>query len=204
MTDYQGNSRKKKEEATKPAKSIEKVITGDVVKKKRSVGRKFKDIFIVADPKSVFRYVVGEVLLPAAKNMFVDAVNAGSKRMVYGEAATRMHNLGSKTTYHTPVSRPYPNAAYPSPPPSPRRIPRQNMADTFQFSQKVDAEMVLQTMQDIIDKYGMVTLADVNEMIGETGAYTDEKWGWALLPGADIIQNREGFLLILPPVEAIQ
>lgn len=208
-TDYQGNSRKGKEEAAKPKKEVEKVITGEVVIKKKSIGRKIKEIFIAADPKTVAAYVIGEVLLPAARNMVVDGMNAGISRMMYGDAARRYGQTGSRTIYNSPIVRQYPNTPYPpyppAPPPGPRRNPaRTNSTDTFLFSAKDDAERVLQTMQDIIDQYGLVSLADVNSMIGEIGNYTDEKWGWVILPGADIRQTRDGYLLMLPQAEAIQ
>ena len=43
--DYQGNPNKSREEK-KPEKQIEKVVTGEVIQKPKSIGRKFKDVFL--------------------------------------------------------------------------------------------------------------------------------------------------------------
>jgi hypothetical protein len=211
-TDYQGNSRKSKEE--KPAKSIEKIVTGEVVPKKKSIGKKFKETFILADPKSVFRYVLSDVMLPAARMMVIDATYNGLRKILLGETVARNMQSGSqsRTVYQTPVQRgystmPYPSAAIgaTSAQPGPRRNPSRHIpVDTYLFTDKNDAERTLQQMQDIIDQYDVVTLADFNTMAGLKGNYTDEKWGWAILPGADIQSHPDGWLLILPPPEAVQ
>ncbi len=67
MPDYQGNSKKQKETAVVPPKNVERVIVSEVIVQKRGLGRKFKDLFIAADFKSVVHYVAYDVCIPAAK-----------------------------------------------------------------------------------------------------------------------------------------
>lgn len=209
-TDYQGNSKKAKEEVAKPAKTVEKIVTGEVVVKKRGLGKKLKDAFILADPKSVFFYVVSDVLVPAARTMILDATYNGMRRMVLGDTVARnLHSASqSRTSYQTPPQRGYSTIPYGSNPIGPPQGPRRNPArisnvDTFLFSDKADAERTLEVMMNIIDQYDVVTLADFNKMIGAKINYTDDKWGWTLLPGADIQQSDHGYLLILPQPEPI-
>ena len=95
MEDYTSNSNKSKEKKEAPAKKIEKVVVGDVVVQKKSIGRKFKDIFIEADLRTVTRYVTSEVLLPAFRNMIVDGASKGVERMMYGETARPRRPYGS-------------------------------------------------------------------------------------------------------------
>ena len=105
--DYTSNSDKAKSKPDKPQKKIDKVISGDVVVHKKSIGRKVKGLFIEADIKSVARYILSDVLLPAARNTIVDASTKGIERMMYGEAANKRRNFstGPRVTYNSPVSR---------------------------------------------------------------------------------------------------
>ncbi len=115
MPDYQGNSKKMKETDKIPAKKVERVVVNDVILQKKSIGRKFKDIFIEADFKTVIRYVGSDVLIPAARNMILDASSKGVERLLYGESAVRRRNFGqgSHITYNNPISRGYRDAPLP-------------------------------------------------------------------------------------------
>ncbi len=106
--DPQANSRKSIEtQGGKPPskEKVEKVvITGEVITKKKGLGRKFKELFVSADAKSVIAYVAADVLLPAARNMIVDASTKGIERMMYGESnppGRRMYGSGRRTSATT-------------------------------------------------------------------------------------------------------
>lgn len=214
--DYAGNSRKSKEKVEKEgkeAKLVEKVVAGEVVVKKRSIGRRIKDIFIVDDPKRVLLYVLGDVLLPAARNMIVDGAHEATKRMLYGETAARYkgYTEGPRITYDRMHSNPLRSAAYRdprvAPPPvgvRPSSGVRSSQDPGYILETRQDAELVLERMQDIIDKYDVVPVADLYELLGLPQDHTDQKWGWISLLGAKILQVREGYLLELPPPEALQ
>ena len=108
-TDYQGNANKDKKpgKAVKPEKHIQKVVIGEVVTKKKPLSRKIKDLFVEADFRSVTRYVIYDVLIPAARNTIVDASTKGVERMMYGESAIRRRNTGAgpRVTYNNPINR---------------------------------------------------------------------------------------------------
>lgn len=201
--DYQSNAKKSKSEQ-KPEKVIEKVISTEVIVQKKSLGRKFRDTFIKADFKSVARYVIGEVLLPAARNMIVDASTKGIERMMHGEAATRRRGIdysgGPRITYNSPINRGYRN--------SPRYAPsidtrsRRDGNDII-LSSRDEAELVLERMNDIIDNYGIASVSDLNDLMGLPTTHTDEKWGWEYLGNCQVRQIREGYLLDLPPSDPI-
>jgi len=203
MQDYQGNSKKDKE--PKPAKNVEKVVVGEVTVVKKSLGRKFKDIFIAADPKNTLRFVAAEVLLPAARNMVVDASTKGIERMMYGDSAVRRRDYGSSGTrysYNNPINRGPRETIHPRSADRPARSNRRAVDDLILASRE-DAEGVVERMNDIIDNYDAVSVADLNELIGEPISHVDNKWGWTRLGNVRIQQIREGYLLDLPPVEAL-
>lgn len=203
MQDYTGNSKKAKETPKVPAKNVEKVVVGEVVVQKKSLGRKFRDLFIEADFKSVVSYVASDVLLPAARNMIVDSATKGIERMMYGESAVRRRNYGhgSRITYNNPINRGYRDSA-----PSRRTMPTrsiQRSREDFVLSSREEAELVLERMNDIIDTYEVVSVADLNDLVGHPTSHVDNKWGWVDLGHVQIRQIREGYLIDFPPAEEI-
>lgn len=207
--DYAGNSKKDKENKEKPERKLEKVTKGEVLIQKKSLGQKFKDVFVAADIKSVVRYVVYDICIPAAQNMFVDSVSKGVERMTYGERTRRPGTyglgIGPRTTYNSPVRRGYsmqdnldrtglpPRPGIPTP-----RGGRQDLNGPIVVATKGDAEAVLEAMENVLDQQEVVTVGDLNSLTGVKGSYVDEKWGWTDLRGAEIQQIREGYLLDLP------
>ncbi len=204
--DYQSNSKKAKEQASKKPekdKNVEKVVVGEVVVQKKSLGRKVKDIFVEADLKSVLRYVGTDVLIPAARNMIVDASTKGVERMMYGESTIRRRGYGAgpRVTYNNPINRGYRDPV--GRPQLPSRSPRLRR-DDFILSSREEAELVLERMNDIIDTYEVASVADLNDLVGMPTSHVDNKWGWVYLGDVQIRQIREGYLLDLPPAEPIQ
>lgn len=207
--DYQGNSNKDKLEKAKPQKKVGRVVKGEVLVQKKSVGRKFKDLFIMADFKSVATYVVSDVMLPAARNMILDASFKGIERLLYGDAAVRRRQFGNgpRVTYNNPVQRPYRDVTSRMAPPGASGgvvTGRSRSArEEFIISSREDAEQVLERMNDIIDQYEVVSIADFNDLVGFPTSAVDNKWGWTFLGDVQVRQIREGYLIDLPPAEPI-
>lgn len=207
-TDYTGNSNKDKDSAEpKREKKIERVVTGEVVVQKRSLGRKFRDLFIEADIRSVARYVISDVLLPAFRNTIVDASTKGVERMMYGESAFRRRNYGSgpRVTYNNPINRqPYRDSERSryGPTSAPRAMARGR--EDFILASREEAELVLERMNDIIDNYDVASVADLNDLVGFPTTHIDNKWGWSSLTDVQIRQIREGYLIDLPAPDPLQ
>lgn len=207
MVDYQGNANKDKDkEIEKPEKKIERVVTSEVIVQKKSVGRKFKDLFVEADFKSVVRYIMSDVLLPAARNTIVDVTTKGIERMMYGESAMRRRmsmGRGSHFSYQTPVSRGYGGSPLRSAPPVPISQRSRSVREEFILSSREEADMVIENMNNIIEQYEVVSVADLNSLVGFPTSHVDNKWGWTFLGDIQIRQVREGYLIDLPAAEAI-
>lgn len=205
--DYQSNAKKNKSDENKPEKKIERVVSGEVLVQKKSIGRKFKDIFIEADFKSVVQYVISDVLLPAVRNTIVDASTKGIERMMYGESSSRRRfgiGGGPRITYNAPVNRGYGGSPLRNAPPistGPRTM--RNTRDDFILSSRDEADLVLERMNDIIETYEVVSVADLNELVGFPSSHVDHKWGWSFLGDVQIRQVREGYLIDFPQPEAI-
>lgn len=214
--DYAGNPNKNKEPI--PEKKIEKVVTGEVINKPKPIGRKFKDIFFGGDLKAASKFVAADVILPALRDVLVDAITNGAKRVIYGESMRsrgRPYEYRPTVSYHNPynsvttrsyayprdVRDPRPRANLPDQPNS-WRTTRPNPNEIF-LANRSDAENVVERLIDIIDKYDNASLADLYELIGQQTSHVDYKWGWTYLHNVDIRQTRDGFLIDLPPLEAI-
>lgn len=190
----------------KPKKDIQKVVSGEVVQRKTPLGRRFKNLFFGGEFKGAMKYITHDVLLPAFRNMLVDTTTKGVERVVYGETYSRRRpEIGRpRVSYNAPVERfrdPRSRAMLPDQPPySSRR--RQDVGEIILISRD-EAEVVLERLTDIIDKYDVASVADLHDLVGLPTTYVDNKWGWSILRGVDIRQVREGFLLDLPPVEPL-
>lgn len=217
MPDYQDANKGKSEKQQKPDKIVEKVVTTTVIVQKKTLWRKTKDIFIEADVRGVGRYLVYDVFIPAARNVVVDGVTQGINRMVYGPEAVRRsrYGMGSRTTYTnyggSPLNRgPISARSYPHDPAASRmapamaqRRPARLTQDDYILATREEAELVLEKMNDIIDQYDVVSVADLNELVGFESSYVDPKWGWIFLGDIPIRQVRGGFLIDFPPADPI-
>jgi len=221
--DYTGNSNKGKETGNPPEKKIEKVVTGEVIQRPRSVGRKFKDVFFGGEIKSAARFVTADVILPAFRDLLVDAITNGAKRVVYGESMYRRrpYEYRPRITYNSPLTTrsyyrdprgdprdqrdlrdPRERVHLPDQPTTIYRPPRPGFNDII-LARKEDAELVVERLIDIIEKYEVASLADLYDLLGYPASPVDNKWGWTYLSNMEVRQVRDGFLIDLPPLEAV-
>lgn len=207
MTDYQGNSHKQREaKEVSDEKNVEKVVTGVVVVTPPSLGKKIKGIFFGGEFRSAKHYILADVLLPAARNALFDTITKGTERVVFGESAmsrTRRPEMRSRVQYGQMHNRPYQSAMLPGQPP--RNPVRMNYreANDILITSREEANLVLERMVDIVDKYEVASLGDLHDLLGLPSAAIDNKWGWTFLNNAEVRQVRNGYMLELPPMEEI-
>lgn len=203
--DFPGNSNTEKTEQVVKPEVVKVVSTAGVIRKK-SLGKRFKGVIFDGALKGAVNYVTRDVLLPALKNMMFDTLTKGSERVIFGDTPRR-RSVGNepnrpRVSYNNPVNRGYSNSRAMLPDQPPHVARRQEGSEVVLVS-KTDAEKVLHTMIEILDRYGMVTLADFNELCDLASAHTDYKWGWTNLLYVGVLQRRDGFIIDLPPLEAL-
>lgn len=199
MTEYKANSHKVREEQKRENKEVvERKKIEPVAKaktKKKSEIKKFTDVFIAEDVTSVKNYIVNDVLIPAAKKAISDIVTNGIDMILYGEARgrDRRRDSGSRVSYTKYYERDR-DRDYD------RRRERRSVYDydDIILESRREAEDVLNRMDDLIDAYGMVSVADLYDLVGITGNYTDNKYGWTNLRNAEVRRTRDGYLIKLP------
>lgn len=205
MQDFPANSQKAK--ATEaPREKLQPVTSAETVRRKRGLGRQFKEAFIRGSSRDAFGYMLEEVVVPAIRDTFAEALQGGIERLIYGEKTgtrSRSSSIMSSSMGHVAYN------AMSSPSKSPaqqRALSRQARArhalDELVIPTRQEAEEVLDRMFDLLSRDGEVRVAHLYELTGVRAEHTDWKWGWTALRGAKAVRLRQGgFLLDLPEPE---
>jgi hypothetical protein len=205
--DFPSNSLKNKLEITggsdvdQPTVKLKKVIQGGITKKKKSLADRFSETFFGDDAGSVGRYLVWDVLIPAAKDTIVDMVKGGIEMLLYGEnKSDRLHR--EKGRSYVSYSSIYGSRDRERERDRDRRAePRSRAIHKFDdviFDTRGDAEEVLTTLIDMIDEYGAASVADFYDACGLTAEFTDNKYGWDNLSRSTVEHVRQGYILVMP------
>lgn len=211
MENYQTNSNRSKRDEPRrepESKNIEKVVIGEVQRRKKPLGKQFKEYFIGNDARSVFASILLDVLIPSAKDTMADAVSQGVELMLFGSARSTSRRTGRLPFSHS-SQKTYTNYSTGSSfrrdegPSLSRRARATHNFDEIILATRPEAEEVIDRLFDLIGKYGNATVADLYDLIGVTGSFTDDKWGWTDLRGAGVERIRNGYVLNLPPTEPL-
>lgn len=202
VTNYANNShnaRSAEPEKTAPTErpKLEQVTTGEVIKKKTPLGRKLVRAFTGDDVHNVGHYLVVDVLLPAARNTIVDLVTQGVERTIYGEARPRSSSSGGMRTNYDQFSRSSPIRREDPRPPASRSRSSRDFGVVI-LKNREEAEHVIDQLVETIERFRWATVADLYDLVGQSGNYTDRDWGWDNLRDARIERVREGYLVDLP------
>jgi hypothetical protein len=208
MDSFPPNSNRTKTPAEKPREKVERITTSEVIQRKKPLGRRFTETFVGGDARGTLMYVVADILVPAAKDMVADAVSQGVERMIFGESrggsrrGRTSPGIGSVINYNRmSTTRP-----------DPRRDDTRNISRTARsvhnfdeiiLATRVEAELVIDRLTDLIQQYDVATVSDLYNMVGITESYTDAKWGWDDMSDASVRRINGGYLLDLPTTKAV-
>lgn len=214
MTDFPSNSQRPRRElrpepaieAAQKAK-VEKVVEGEVVFRKKPLGRRFRETFLGGDGTTVWEYVRGDILVPALQDLIHDITIGSVERMLYPDGGIRPHrrpgrgvpvryDLASRGGLSSRRDDPRPQMS--------RRARASHDFDEIILDNRVEAERVLRGLFDILDQYEQVTVQDLYELVGVSGNWTDERYGWTDLRGSRAVRTRQGYLLELPRTEVLE
>ena len=196
MENYKPNSHKSKEEnkaLPDEREKLEKVIKGTAKTKKNEM-RKLRDIFISEDVKSVKSYILMDVLVPAIKDAIEDIVTNGIRMILRGETSARKSSSASKISYNRIYDSKINNDRFARDSSPSLRY----SYDDIILESRGEAEDVITRMEEIIEEYGFVRVADLYDLVGITGDYTDNKYGWTSIRSAEPVRVRNGYMLRLP------
>ena len=181
----------------KEKKEIKAVVNGKVTKKKKGIGSKIGAVLFddnnVGDVKE---YVIFDVIVPAVKNAISNAITGGIDMLLFGERQSDSSRSRDSRGY----------TSYSSRSTSIRDNSRQGYRRTSLFDiddillpTKLDANSVIDNMFNILDEYGVVSVADYYALVGEPSNYQMNAWGWENLTNVYTQRTRNGeYKIVLP------
>lgn len=182
MTEYQLNSNKAKEAEATARRKREKVVSAGTSTRKKSDVEKF-----AMDVSSVKSTVMTDIVIPTIKQLVSEMVKTSVDMLLFHEVRRdERRPTASKISY---------NSYYEDR----NRYATPNLArsaydyDDVVFQSKSDAESVLGAMEDIIDQFGIVSIADFYELSDISNPnFTTTKYGWTNLRTAEVVRLRGG------------
>ncbi len=165
-----------------------------VVNKPAKVKKK-NGSFIAEDATNVGSYILRDVLIPSAKKLISDITKNAVDMFLYGDSDRSERRGKSKISY-----RDYYDSDR-------DREPRRNAYrsrssleyDDVILDTRGEAELVLDNLEDIINRYQFASVADLYEVAGvPNDNYTLNRYGWTSVHNAQIKRIREGYLLVMP------
>ncbi len=198
MDEYKSNSYKSKEKRKGfvPEEKVRKIITGTAKHKKKNEIQKFAEIFISEDVNNLKSYILIDVLIPTIKKAIRDIVVNGTDTILNGGKSNGTKGFtASKVSYRSYWDKENDRKNY-----NPPRIKIGYSYDDVILDSRGEAEEVLLRMHELISEYGLVRVADLYDLVGISGSYTDNDYGWTNLRNADVIRLRDGsgYLIKLP------
>lgn len=191
MDEYKSNSHKSRQNQNDdiPEKKVEKVVSGSVKSKKKNSLQKITNVFVPEDVDDVKSYIFEDIVVPAVKDIILDAVRAflGVNGTSRGRSST-----SSKVSYRKYYDdRDRRDTA-------PARTRTGYDYDDIILETRGEAEDVLERMEELIDMYQLVSVADFYDLVGVSGNYTDNKYGWTNVRNASVVRVRDGYMIKLP------
>lgn len=194
--------------------NVTKVISGEAVRRKKPLGKRFREFFISSeDPRNVMEFLFEEHVLPGLRDVLFDSASAGLERKLYGDSSYRPGGRRRATGAAGNVMNTLTNyGAFSSGPignPNQTGAISRRARQTLNFGEvvvatKAEAEGVLDTMFEVLSKFEEVTVAEFMKMVGETPDFQAEKHGWTDLRGSRVVRAKGGgYTWSLPPTEEL-
>lgn len=176
-------------------KNIVPVVSnpGGVKVRKKSLGKKFAETFLVGDVRTVRTYVEKEVIIPAIKKTISDIIKNGVDMMFYGTTSKSDDKKFGNIDYVSFFGKTQ----------SKRRAsesPKQSRYDYDEliFENEEEARMVLSEMVDLTIDYKHASVADLFQLCGRQSRFVDNNYGWVSLSGVKVLPTRGGWYIDFP------
>lgn len=180
-------------------KRVGKVIKGNARMRKKNEVSKFADVFISEDINNVKSYILLDVLVPSLKKAFSDIIKNGIDMLLYGTVTDKRNgSIAGRVSYRDYYDRNKDNT-YGSGYSNSYRSRAKLSYEDIVLDSRGEAEEVLYRMDEILDAYGVVRVADLFDLVGITGDFTDNNYGWTNICSAEPVRLRDGgYALRLP------
>lgn len=200
---YKNRAKAASDEVPTEKKPLARITTGSVVVRKPGIGSKLRAAFGGDDARTVGQFVLRDVVVPAIKTLLYDSFTQGLQRAIFGSSSSPIGSGGaSKKNYINYGKISTAKAEAGSRDLSATARASHNFSQII-FEKREEAEEVREQLLMAIKEYQVVTVDDFYNLVGITGNFMDEQWGWDNLSTATVRLTREGWLLELPPTMSI-
>lgn len=179
-------------------KRVEKIISGKISEAKPAPMKTFLKMLFADDIKEIKSHFIWEVLAPEIRTGIYNASKDLVDMIFLG--STRKRNSSSivkpKVSYSNSSVRQDTQSSVSSA----RQTPEY---EDILFDSISDAHDVLDTMIDIIERYGHVTVADFYDLIDKECKWTENKYGWTNLGAARVKRVHGGYIIEFPKATLI-
>jgi hypothetical protein len=174
----------------------------------RPAGRRFMDYVFAESPKTILVGVITHTFVPRIKAAGEEAFNGFLHGMLWGGGSAPSGMITRGTVIrgngvvvngamdYNALSNPQVQAAVAS---GSTTGPYQDLT----LASRELAERLLASLIDDLNQYRVVTVADLREAASLTPGDMDGNFGWYGLDGARIVQEREGYKLMLPKPQRV-
>lgn len=192
---HSARGKKKAADEQQEPKRAEKIVHGKV-KTKKNKTRKLTDVFITEDAANVKNYIVMDVIVPSIKKAIYDLVVGALDMSLFGGRGGGKRPTADKVSFrdYNSVSR-RDDRTYGS---NSRTTASGYSYDDIILDSRGEAEAVLMRMDEIMEEYEIVRVADLYDLVGITGDYTDNKYGWTNIRNAEVVRVRDGYKIKMP------
>lgn len=188
MENYEPNSNKYKKEENKH-KELKPVTKGK--KYKRPKANPLVSMIIGDDVDNTKSYILDEILIPYIKKTVSDVINA-----ILFKGENKPHgSTGSRVSYQNYYKN---NDSQIS-----RRASKAPIYDDVFVETKAEAEDILETLDEILDVYGTVSINDLYDVADLTGISTGDNYGWDNLRNARILRAGNGWIIKMPRLKPL-
>lgn len=199
LPDNSHKARSEKKASPAPAekrdeKRVEKVIKGKAKVKKNEM-RKWSDVFIAEDASNVGNFILMDVIVPSIKKAFYEGITGALDMLLYGgRGGGGKRPTADKVSYrdYNGVSR-RDERSY-----NTTRTASGYSYDDIIVDTRGEAEAVLMRLDEVMETYDQVRVADLYDLVGITGNYTDNNYGWTNIQNAQVVRVRDGYKIKMP------
>lgn len=182
-----------------PKKKIEQIVPGAQEASRPATRRLFGFLF-AENPGDLGRRIGRDVVVPRIKAGVEEALNSFIHGMFWGGGSNPLQQFAKGTviraggTNYNAISSQPSGLQMAQAASRPSTGPYSDLA----FATQQHAEKTLANCYDVLNRYRVVSVADLKEMVGMTPGTQDNAYGWMSLDNARITKTREGYLLEMP------
>lgn len=200
IENYPSNSKKAK---SNERPTVQKMVTRPTIVRKRPLSSRIREnLTSGVGVDGIMFYVMSEVIVPALKDLLFDSFTEGLNKALFDGsrgASSRHRSTGRSghTSYSVISSSRAGRREEPSGGLSKAARSRHDFSEIV-ITERGEAEMILDSLLEIIKEYDVVTVAEFYGLVGVKSSFADQKWGWDSLASSGVSRVPGGYVIRLP------